>query len=351
MIGRHLILGFDGLKPTDDFLRLVHEEEIGGVILFQRNVESRAQVKELIHTLEEARGTPMIVSVDHEGGRVFRLPEPFTKIPPARLFGRYYERTNDLDLIVLIASLIAGELRDVGFNLNFAPVLDVDSCPENPIIGDRSFHQDPQIVAEVALAFIKGFEKGGLVSCGKHFPGHGDTKEDSHKTLPEVLVDRDVLESRELIPFIRVIKENVPALMTAHVLYTAYDPKSCATLSPRINRDLLRDQLNFQGVLFSDDLFMKGVAPDLSGVPEVAVKSFLAGCDMLLLCHNEVVQRETIHFLNKEVQISRDLKLALKESSPRVERLLSRVTELEPIVREPMKDEGILLNKLAQLGL
>jgi beta-N-acetylhexosaminidase len=350
-IGQHLILGFEGTSPSKDFLRLLKEEEIGGVILFSRNVESREQLIELIDKLKKTRGAPMLISVDHEGGRVFRLPQPFTAIPTAREFGQYYEHSRDLKLIEEIAELIAYELRSVGFNLNYAPVLDVDSCQENPIIGDRSFHQDPDIVAQVACAFIAGFNKANLISCGKHFPGHGDTMEDSHKTLPQVAQDRNVLESRELRPFIQAIAAGVPTLMSAHVMYPALDSNCCGTLSSTINRDLLRDRLGFKGVLFSDDLFMKGVSPDVTAVPNVAVQSFLGSCDILLLCHDEDCQRVTIDHLKKEIEASITLQSALAVSSPRVTQLLSRAAQIEGVPLGPVGDSAILANKLAKLAL
>jgi beta-N-acetylhexosaminidase len=347
-IGHHLVLGFKGRQPSADFLRLLQEEQIGGVILFARNCESREQITELIQTLKEARGAPMLISVDHEGGRVFRLPEPFTPIPPARQFGAYFERTQDLALIEEIARLIASELREVGFNLNYAPVLDVDSRPNNPIIGDRSFHADSHLVAQVATAFIKGFERAGLISCGKHFPGHGDTTEDSHKTLPQVGQERGVLTERELVPFQAAIAAGVPTLMTAHVLYPELDAEHCGTLSCTINQALLREQMGFDGVLFSDDLFMKGIAPKASAVPTAATQSLLAGCDMLLLCHDEATQRETIAHLKKEMELSEALRAALTESSPRVDRLLSHVAQLR---EGSPTDQSILANKLAHLAL
>ncbi len=345
-IGQHLVLGFEGTSPSDDFLRLLKEEEIGGVILFKRNVENRKQVRDLITTLKEARGAPLLVSVDHEGGRVFRLPAPFTELPPAREFGLYYERTQDHALIEAIAELIAVELKSVGFNLNYAPVLDIDTCPENPIIGDRAFHQDPSIVAEVACAFIRGFERADLISCGKHFPGHGDTREDSHLTLPRVDTAETVLRERELQPFRMAIANGVPTLMTAHVLYSALDEACCGTLSQPINNDLLRDELGFEGVLFSDDLFMKGIAADSTHVPVAALQSIRAGCDMLLLCHDEAAQRETI----AQLKAAGDLADALKRSAPRVARLQRRLEHLESEPRQLEADADRLSNKLAELS-
>jgi beta-N-acetylhexosaminidase len=304
-IGQHLMLGFDGAWPSDDFLQLIADEDIGGVILFARNLESQAQITELIECLSDvgaSGGSPILIGVDHEGGRVFRLPEPFTKLPSARIFGKYYDRvgaTQAAPVIENIAALIGEELRAVGFNLNFAPVLDVDTCSENPIIGDRSFHTDPAIVAKIAGAFIQGFSKSGILSCGKHFPGHGDTCEDSHLTMPHVSCERALMQKRELVPFQAAIAQGVPALMTAHVLYAHLDQQNCGTLSPVIMRNLLRESLGFEGVLFSDDLLMKGITEKMS-VPEASLRALQAGCDCLLICRDFTVQKETIRFLKKK---------------------------------------------------
>jgi beta-N-acetylhexosaminidase len=328
------------------FLDFLQEADIAGVILFKRNVESPDQVKELIQCLQEARGAPLLVSVDHEGGRVFRLPEPFTLIPPARIFGHYYDQTQDLDLISAIGTQVALQLRSVGFNLNYAPVLDVDSCAENPIIGDRSFHRDANRAGRVAMAFAEGLHQGGVLSCGKHFPGHGDTCEDSHLTLPEVLADAQTLSERELQTFKIAIEQNIPALMSAHVRYPVWDPENCATLSRIINQDILRQRLGFQGVLFSDDLFMKGIAQSPAQVPSQALGALKAGCDVLLLCHDEPCQRETYAILSQACQEDEALVTALSAAAPRVERLFERLTTLEAQALSAKRDLPALLTQL-----
>lgn len=341
-IGPHLILGFEGTWPSDDFLRLLKEEEIGGVILFARNLESLEQIEKMIRCLQEAREGPLLVSVDHEGGRVFRMPEPFTPLPPARVFGQYYDRSGDISEIEAIAELIGHELRSVGFNLNFAPVLDVDSRPDNPIIGDRAFHSDPTVVASIGTAFIRGFAKAGLISCGKHFPGHGDTADDSHKTLPSVVKSSEELKSCEVIPFWGAIEAHVPSLMTAHVLYPALDPDHCATLSPMINRTLLREGLGFRGVLFSDDLLMEGVCQDRP-VPEAAEAALMAGCDALLLCKDFELQRETLAYLGERLTADEELPIRLTQS---LERLLLLQQGLEKKVSAPADVAQQLQHKL-----
>ncbi len=271
-------------------------------------------------------------------------------LPPARAFGAYYDATGDLQLIRDIAERVAWELQAVGFNLNYAPVLDVDSCPDNPIIGDRAFHSDPERVAALAGAIISGFGRAGLACCGKHFPGHGDTSEDSHLTLPQVAQTEAVLRERGLVPFRAAIAAGIPALMTAHVLYPALDAACCGTLSPRINRDLLRSELGFAGVLCSDDLFMKGIAADATAVPKAAGQAFAAGCDLLLLCHDEAVQRETIARLEAELGGSEALQGVLATSAPRVQQFLSLIAAADGVAARRQSDPADLANKLTQLG-
>lgn len=346
--GKHLIVGFEGTWPEKEWLQWLRNESIGGVILFARNIESRQQLVELIRCLRDARPDPFMISVDHEGGRVFRLPEPFTAIPPARLFGQYYERTQDIAEIEEIAALIAAELLEVGFNLNFAPVLDVDTCPENPIIGDRAFHQDPAIVAGVALAMIRGFDSRGLLSCGKHFPGHGDTKEDSHQTVPVVSVARDILEQREWIPFRHAVRVGIPSLMTAHVLYPELDAERCATLSPLILQQILRDDLGFRGVLFSDDLLMAGITADRT-VAEAAVESLRAGCDALLICRDFGKQQEALEAIRETSARDSALERRLAESSSRLDHLLHQLAPFPPPVPSPAQDPHLLATRLAAL--
>ena len=324
-IGRHLILGFDGTWPDEDFLKLIRTESIGGVILFARNLESREQITELIAKLNDASSEPLLVGVDHEGGRVFRMPEPFTSLPPARVFGQYYERTQDTAEIEELAAMVARELLAVGVNLNFAPVLDVDSCPENPIIGDRAFHSDPEIVASIGLAVIRGFESVGLLCCGKHFPGHGDTREDSHRTQPVVSITQSQLAARELIPFQHAIRVGVPALMTAHVLYPEQDREHCATLSSFFNRQLLRDELGFRGVLFSDDLLMAGIR-DGRSVATAAEEAIVAGCDALLVCREFEEQQAVVAGLRQRAETEEAFRAMLKTAGQRLDRLWSRLT-------------------------
>ncbi len=289
-IGSLLVVGFEGTRVTESLRNFLEQWELGGVILFKRNIESFEQVRDLNATIYQLAKRPPILSVDHEGGRVFRLPEPFTIFPPMRRVGDYCLRQGGCGAAEEVGRIFARELRAAGFNLDYAPVLDVDSNPKNPIIGDRAFAAEPDRVAETALAFLSGLQSEGVMGCGKHFPGHGDTHEDSHLTLPVVEKSRAELEACELRPFARAAAAGIPLLMTAHVVYPALDPEWPATLSEKILGDLLRRQLGFRGLVISDDFFMKGIAAQWS-LEEAAERFLRVGGDLVLLCHQEAVQR------------------------------------------------------------
>lgn len=277
--------------PTRAFLT---EYPVGGVILFKRNVRSAAQLKKLVTALHATGpGVEPLIGIDHEGGRVHRLPKPFTHFPAA---GRLGSEQN----AEAVGRAMGRELSAVGIDLDFAPVLDVWSNPRNQVIGDRAFATTPADAAARALALARGLLRGGVLPCGKHFPGHGDTLGDSHFVLPTVRKSRAELSRVELPPFRAAIRAGLPALMTAHVVYPALDPKRPATLSARISRDLLRRELRFRGVLFSDDLEMQAVASRRKP-GACAVEALRAGCDMLLVCLSLDVAREAIDGVEQAV--------------------------------------------------
>src|SRR5206468_8201160 len=242
-------------RETREFLA---ERCPGGVILFKRNIRSAEQLRRLVADIHATgAGVPPLVALDHEGGRVDRLPHPpFTHFPPMALVGE----SGDTRLAEAVGRAMGRELRAVGIDLDFAPVLDVWSNPRNRVIGDRAFGTDPARVARLGVALARGLGRAGVLACGKHFPGHGASAGDSHFVLPRVRRSRRALAATELVPFARAAAADIPALMTAHIVYPALDPRRPATLSPAICRDLLRRRLGFRGVLFSDDLEMNAVA-------------------------------------------------------------------------------------------
>lgn len=236
------------------------------------------------------RGDPLpLIAVDQEGGRVARLKDPpFTWFPPARACSLFC--CGNESVAEGVGAATAAELRAVGIDMNFAPVLDVDSNPRNPVIGDRSFSEDPHTAAALGIAFAKGSLSRGILPVGKHFPGHGDTFADSHKELPVVRAGRQTLLRRELLPFRLAARAGIPALMTAHVLYPALDRALPATLSRKILYNLLRERLRFRGAVLSDALEMKAIA-DRFGIGEAAALAVTAGCDVVLVCRGRRSRR------------------------------------------------------------
>jgi beta-N-acetylhexosaminidase len=298
-----LWVGFEGKSLPAELSRWLARGEVGGVVLYSRNIESPAQVRTLCREIRSAagRGNPFpLIAVDQEGGRVERFKDPpFTRFPPARACSLFCCRNETM--AEAVGAAIAAELRAVGIDMNFAPVLDVDSNPRNPVIGDRAFSEDPTGAAALGIAFAKGSLSRGVLPVGKHFPGHGDTSADSHKELPVVRAGRQTLLRRELLPFRRAAQAGIPALMTAHVMYPALDRALPATLSRKILHDLLRERMRFRGAVFSDALEMKAIA-DRYGLGEAAVLAVAAGCDVVLVCRGEPAQAEAIDRLAREAR-------------------------------------------------
>ena len=283
-IGQLLIGSFSGATIPAELRSLAREFQLGGVILFARNIEAPEQVAELSHDIQSlASETPLWVSVDQEGGRVARLRAPFTEWPPMAALGR----AGDVTLASKFAAALAAELKAVGITLDYAPVLDIHTNPKNPVIGDRALADDAAVVGRLGAAIVRGLQDNGVAACGKHFPGHGDTSVDSHFELPLVEHPPDRIRRVESVPFREAIAARVAFIMTAHVLVPSIDEEKPATLSRRIVYDLLRDELGFEGVIVSDDLEMKAIAATYS-VPDAAVQAIAAGCDALLICAGHV---------------------------------------------------------------
>jgi len=283
------LVGFHGTEVSSEACDFLNEMNPAGVILFKRNVEDPVQVARLNRDLQEYSqtrlGKPWFIAVDQEGGRVARLREPFTVFPPALELAR----SSDPESAVReFARVTAYELRLAGFHLDFVPVLDVLSRADataDSIIGDRSFGSDPAVVARLGRVLIETMQSSGVITCCKHFPGHGGTTVDSHTALPVDGRDRATLEQIDLVPFREAIAAQVDMTMTAHVVYPAIDPDFPATLSRSHIQGLLRDSLGFAGVIATDDLDMHAVA---DGWPpgECAELAIAAGADLLLVCNN-----------------------------------------------------------------
>lgn len=279
-IGQLLIGSLPATTIPAELRSLAREFQLGGITLFARNIEAPEQVAELTHDLQSlSTGLPLWMAVDQEGGRVARLRSPFTEWPPMAVLGR----SGDADLAYRFAAALALELKAVGISLDYAPVLDIHTNSRNPVIGDRALAETAEEVARLGAAIVRGLQENGVAACGKHFPGHGDTSVDSHFDLPVVEHPPDRLRRVEFVPFREAIRAGVATIMTAHILVPSLDEEKPATLSRRVVYDLLRDELNFEGVILSDDLEMKALARSYS-VPEAAVEAIVAGCDGVLIC-------------------------------------------------------------------
>jgi len=312
-------IGFQGTTPTLEVLDLIRRG-VHGVVLFARNVVEAEQVAQLVGELKRAaNGRPLLVSIDQEGGRVARLraSHGFTEVPPMRALGQ----TGDLALAREVGALLGRELRAVGIDQDYAPCVDVDTNPQNPVIGDRAFSRDPAEVGRLGAAFAEGLQSAGVAACAKHFPGHGDTSQDSHKDLPRLPHALDRLRRVELPPFAALARAGVASMMTAHVVFEALDPALPATLSARVLR-LLREEVGFDGACISDDLEMKAVAAHFP-LEEVAPGCVLAGVDALLVCHTPAVQHRAIDLVRAAVEDGRISRERLDEARRRISRLLA----------------------------
>ena len=295
-VSQLLVAGIEGTQLGQDAVQAVQDYQVGGVILFGRNVESAGQLAELTNGLKDLNGdyTPLFLCVDQEGGRVDRMPPEVDDLPPALDFGAIADAGARMDACFALGQTLAAQCAAFGFNMDFAPSMDIWSNPENTVIGDRAFGTDAATVTGAANEAALGILSGGVIPVAKHFPGHGDTAVDSHYGLPVVDKTLEELEERELVPFRQAIDTTcvygtygdaaIPAVMVAHILMTQLDPDWPASLSHKVVTGLLREELGFDGVVCTDDLTM-GALSETWGVGEAAVLAVEAGCDLLLVCH------------------------------------------------------------------
>jgi beta-N-acetylhexosaminidase len=336
LCGQLLSVGFEGIAAPAELCARIAASEVGGVILFRPNIVDLPQLASLVATLRSAApaGAPALISIDQEGGLVQRVRAPATVWPPMLAVGA----AGDPARTAAVGRALGEELAALGIGWDFAPVLDVHTNPGNPVIGNRAFGTTAEAATAQALAFWRGLRAAGLVGCGKHFPGHGDTRTDSHFDLPVVEHDLDRLRRIEIAPFAAAAKAGMEAFMTAHVLYPALDPDHPATLSRRIATDLLRGELGFAGVLVSDDLGMKAVA-DRYSIEELAVSAIVAGVDHLLIREPAARQRAAFEAILHAAE-------ARSEVRARVEESAARVAALKAACAVPMPAPGAMLPSL-----
>jgi beta-N-acetylhexosaminidase len=319
-IGQMFIVGCQAEQLSRDERLIFEEYGFGGFILFRENCREPEQISSLCRSLgDTATSAPPFLAIDEEGGRVHRLPPPFTYFPPAALIGA----TKSIDLAYRCGRATAAELALVGINLNFAPVLDVNSNAANPLIGDRAFGAAADPVIEMSSAWIRGSRDGGIIPCGKHFPGHGATEKDSHLALPVVHKSLKELKAVELRPFVHACAHQIESLMTAHVLYRSLDADLPATLSERTVTGLLRHELGYDGVVFSDDMEMKAISDNFPSNQAVALAA-RAGVDVLLFCHDLSKAVQACEYLCGEAEKDPALRVQVEKSYRRITKLKSR---------------------------
>ena len=299
---------------AEDEARLSHPL-VGGVILFARNYESPAQLAELTASIHALRTPPLLIAVDHEGGRVQRFREGFTRIPPMRELGKLWDAhpKRARHLAQQVGYVLASELRACGVDFSFTPVLDVDYGASS-VIGDRAFHNEPQAIAELAHSLLIGLKQGGMPTVGKHFPGHGFVCADSHLEIPVDERSYTDIELCDLIPFRQMVNFGLTAVMPAHVIYPRVDALP-AGFSKKWLKDILRGELGFEGCIFSDDLSMEG-ATVAGGIVQRAEAALKAGCDMVLVCNRPDLADELLAGLKWDMPVTSKARLAQMHGRP-----------------------------------
>ena len=317
-VGQLIMVGFDGTQANEVIEAHIRQRLVGGVVLFSRNIETPQQTAELTNQLQRLAQTtthqiPLFIGIDQEGGWVIRLKEGATVLPGNMALGA----TDSTALAERAGEITAVELAAVGVNLNFAPVMDVNNNLDNPVIGRRSFGESPELVSRLGVPYIRGLQRKGVLATAKHFPGHGDTTVDSHFDLPTVSHDLERIHALELQPFRAAIDADVAAIMTAHIVYPAFDPDRPATLSPTILTNLLRKELGFDGLLITDDMEMKAI-DDRYRSGEAAVMAVEAGADIVMVLWTPTKQDAVFDALLSAVKSGRISQARLDQSVERI---------------------------------
>lgn len=301
-LGQLFMVGLPGTEIDNSTLELINELGINNFIIFRRNVENPEQLKKLCGQLKEACTNaglfPPLVSIDQEGGTVARLPEPFSQFVDARVLA---QSADPEAVLTDYAARCVRELVDVGINMNLAPVLDVCPAGRDLFMEKRSFGEDPEQVGRFGCHVALELQKGGIAACGKHFPGLGAATLDPHLQLPVVTQSLSDIEEIDLIPFQRAIAAGIVSIMTSHTIYTSIDDSIPATLSRPILTGLLRNKLGYDGLVITDDLEMGAIENERT-VAEAAVQSFIAGADMLLICHDHKKVRDAYERMKDALQ-------------------------------------------------
>jgi beta-N-acetylhexosaminidase len=331
-VGQMMMVGFSG-TTIFDVRDLIENHGVGGVILFDRNARHPFHIAELTAELQSVSRVPLFVATDQEGGRVQRLREGFTPFPPFSQLGL----SDSEDLAYQYGRVLARELFAVGVNMNMAPVLDVNTNPDNPVIGDRALCSDFRRVARLGSQFVRGLQDNGVMAVGKPFPGHGDTVEDSHVALPMVTTDADRMRNAELVPFRKAIAAGVGGIMMAHVLYKNLDKENPASLSPLIINGLLREELGFSSLVLSDDFEMSAL--DQKELGFLAVKAIQSGTNILLVCHSREKQLQVIEAVLQAVRMGKLKEDCIERSADLILKMKNR---FPPPVIDPDQIEKVV---------
>jgi len=301
-IGQLLMIGYKEAQPVEKVREFVQEYKVGGFILFNRNysnLEDMVQTTNQLNAWNSSNPLPLFLSLDEEGGTVSRIPKEGTKLPDARLLGAI----NDTELTFRAGAVIGEELKAMGINMDYAPVLDIVSSPDNRLLFKRSFGSTPEIVSKHGVEFIKGLYDQGVIAVPKHFPGHGDTIVDSHGKLPKIMIDKEKLLSRELVPFKAAIDAGIDALMVGHLSFPLIDATELpATKSEIFLGNILRDDLGYKGLIITDDIEMLGYLKNKADLPEEIIRSLQAGVDIFLIGHTGEIQMDVFSTIKTAVQ-------------------------------------------------
>jgi len=332
-IGQMIFSGVDGTEMTADTEEMISTYHVGGIILFANNIDSPSQTVTFLNDIKDANpsnSSPLLLGVDEEGGRVTRMPDDVTSLPNSRSIGNL----NDPDLSYEVGTILGKQMNEMGFNLDFAPVLDVNSNPDNPVIGNRSFGDNLEIVSRLGIETMKGIQDEQIISVIKHFPGHGDTGVDSHLELPKVNKSYDELKELELVPFQNAIDNGADVTMIAHILMPKIDPDYPASMSGEVITNMLREDAGFDGVVITDDLTMQAIT-DHYDIGQAALQSVKAGSDLMLVAHEYDNVENVFRTLKEAVENGELSEERIDESVRRIQDLKEKYHVTDEATEKP----------------
>ena len=319
--GELFVLGYEGIKPSAEFLNLIQTYPVGGIIFFERNIASPIQLGDQIQSFRKLVPYPLFFMIDQEGGKVNRIKTGFPVYPSNKFYG------DNLDFQGAIGAyqVTATELRKLGINVNLAPVADLIHTQED-YIAERSFGTDPKVVSRLVSLAVEAIHSARIFACAKHFPGLGNLQKDPHKELPEKSQSANEFRVKDFLPFQAAIDSKVEMMMTTHLKTPGLDAQEPATFSKVIVTEILRNELKFEGLVISDDMEMGGITKYFQ-LPEACYKAFLAGHDLILICHSLERQKEVLEYFNQKIKNDQTAQKRLEDSLPRIERFKQKLSQ------------------------